>query len=244
MRITFLGSGDAFGSGGRFHTCMLVEAGARRVLLDCGASSITAIQQRGVETNAIGAIVLSHLHGDHFGGLPYLLMDAHFIRKRTAPLFVAGPPGTSARIPEMMRALYPGSWEMAWAYPIELVELQPMRPWTFGDMTVTPHVVRHESGAPPFALRIEYRGTAFAYSGDTEWTDTLADVARGTDLLICECYSHAQRVPYHLDLPTLVAHRAALETKRLILTHLGPAMLAHRDALPFEYASDGMTVTL
>lgn len=244
MRITFLGTGDAFGSGGRFHTCIFVEAGADQFLVDCGASAITALQQRGVDTAAIGTIFLSHLHGDHFGGLPYVIMDAHFVRKRTAPLLVAGPPGTSARIVAMMNALYPGAWAEGWRFPLEIVELAPGQPRAFGATTVTPYLVQHESGAPPFALRFERDGKAFAFSGDTEWTDALTDAARGTDLMICECNSYDRKIRYHTDLPTLVAHRAALDTKRLIITHLGPAMLAHRGALPFEHADDGMVVTL
>jgi ribonuclease BN (tRNA processing enzyme) len=244
MRITFLGSGDAFASGGRFHTCLLVETGADGFLVDCGASAITAIQQRGVDTNGIGTIFLSHLHGDHFGGLPYVILDAHFVRKRAAPLLIAGPPGTRTRTQAMMDALYPGAWAEGWRFPLQIVELAPGEPRPFGAVTVTPFLVRHESGAPPFALRFEGGGKTFAFSGDTEWTDSLADAARGTDLMICECNSYDRKIPYHTDLPTLVAHRGALDTKRLIVTHLGPAMLAHRGTLPFEHADDGMVVTL
>lgn len=244
MRITFLGSGDAFASGGRFHTCLFVEAGEDVFLVDCGASAITAIQQRGVDTNAIGTVFLTHLHGDHFGGLPYLILDAHFVRRRATPLRLAGPPGTRARIEAMMDALYPGAWAEGFRFPLEIVELTVGEPRGFGGVTVTPYLVRHESGAPPYALRFERRGTAFAFSGDTEWTDALADAARGTDLMICECNSYDRKIPYHTDLPTLVAHRGALDTKRLIVTHLGPAMLAHRATLPFEHADDGMVVTL
>jgi ribonuclease BN (tRNA processing enzyme) len=244
LRLTFLGTGDAFGSGGRFHTCILVEGESSAFLVDCGASAVTALQQRAVDTNAIGTVFLSHLHGDHFGGLPYVIMDAHFLRRRTAPLVVAGPPGTRARMLAMMEALYPGAWAAGWRFPLEIAELAPARRWTRGETAVTPYVVEHESGAPAFALRFECGGKVFAYSGDTEWTGTLVEAARGTDLMICECNSYDRKIRYHTDLPTLMAHRPELETKRLIMTHLGPAMLAHRGALPFEHAEDGMVVTL
>src|SRR5579864_4417433 len=70
MRLEFLGSGDAFGSGGRFNTCFRLERAGGDVLIDCGASSLIAMRQRGVDPNAIALVVISHLHGDHFGGLP------------------------------------------------------------------------------------------------------------------------------------------------------------------------------
>jgi len=98
MRLTIIGSGDAFGSGGRFNTCFMVEAGERKVLLDCGASSLPALKARGVEPNSIDGVILSHLHGDHFGALPFLLLDWQHHAKRERPLTIVGPPGTKARL--------------------------------------------------------------------------------------------------------------------------------------------------
>ena len=95
MRLTFLGSGDAFGSGGRFNTCFhLQRASHGNVLVDCGASSMVAIRKWGVDPNAISTVLVTHLHGDHFAGLPFFLLDAQLISRRTAPLLLAGPRGT------------------------------------------------------------------------------------------------------------------------------------------------------
>ena len=69
MRVKFLGAGDAFGSGGRLNTCLLVDRGESSFLIDCGASVMIAIRRFGVNPNTISTIILSHLHGDHFGGL-------------------------------------------------------------------------------------------------------------------------------------------------------------------------------
>jgi ribonuclease BN (tRNA processing enzyme) len=102
MRLTIVGSGDAFGSGGRFNTCFMLEAQGRVVLMDFGASSLVALRAQGHDPNRIDAIVLSHLHGDHFGGVPFLLLDAQFLSRRTHPLVIAGPPGTRERIDAAM----------------------------------------------------------------------------------------------------------------------------------------------
>src|SRR5262245_11922190 len=98
MRLTFLGSGDAFVSGGRFNTWMLVEPTVTRFLIACGASSLIAMKRLGVAPNDIDTILVSHLHGDHFGGLPFLILDAQFFSKRSTPLTVAGPPGLRERL--------------------------------------------------------------------------------------------------------------------------------------------------
>src|SRR5919204_495218 len=104
----FLGSGDAFGSGGRLQACISVRSEQAHVLLDCGASSLVAMKRLGVEPNSVDAVVLTHLHGDHFGGIPFLVLDGQFSR-RERPLLVAGPPGTRERVVQAMEVLFPGS---------------------------------------------------------------------------------------------------------------------------------------
>jgi ribonuclease BN (tRNA processing enzyme) len=95
MRLKFLGSGDAFGSGGRLNTCFLVNHGEAGFLIDCGASAMISIRRFGVDPNQIGVIVLSHLHADHFGGVPFFILDAQLVSRRTRPLIIAGPKGLS-----------------------------------------------------------------------------------------------------------------------------------------------------
>ena len=110
MRLQFLGSGDAFGSGGRFNTCFHLERQAHgNVLIDCGASSMVAIRKWGVEPNAVSTVLVSHLHGDHFAGLPFFLLDAQLVSRRTAPLLLAGPPGFEERLMIVMEAMFAGS---------------------------------------------------------------------------------------------------------------------------------------
>jgi ribonuclease BN (tRNA processing enzyme) len=92
MRLTIIGSGDAFGSGGRFNTCFFLETAKGKLLVDCGASSLVALKAQGLDPNEVDGIVLSHLHGDHFGALPFLLMDAQFLMRRERPLLIAISP--------------------------------------------------------------------------------------------------------------------------------------------------------
>lgn len=242
VEIRFLGSGDAFGSGGRFHTCFLVTAGSARFLIDCGASSLIAMRRFGVDPNVVSTILLSHLHGDHFAGVPFFLLDAQFVSKRTHPLVIAGPPGTTKRMGEVREVLFPGSSAATLPLPLDMVEMEPQVSRRLGEITVTPYPVQHPSGAPPFALRIDCAGNVIAYTGDTEWTDTLIPAAQGADLLIAEAYTFERKVKFHMDLQTLLARRRDLGAKRVILTHLGPDVLGRLGTLPCEYAEDGKIV--
>src|SRR5437763_2124944 len=111
MRLTVIGCGDAFGSGGRFNTCFMIETG-RTFLLDCGASTPVAMRARAIDPNTIDGVVLSHLHGDHFGGLPFLLLDAQLPSRRDRPFVIAGPPGTRERINAALEVFFPRSTSM------------------------------------------------------------------------------------------------------------------------------------
>lgn len=242
--LTFLGTGDPLGSGGRFQTCFHVAAPSGRFLIDCGATSMVAMKRHGIDRNAIEAILVTHLHGDHIGGIPYVVLDAQHVSKRTAPLTIAGPPGIEARLRELMDVTFPGLADVDQRFELRFVELEERRSTPVGPAEVTPFEVVHACGAPPYALRVEVDGRTIAYSGDTEWTDALVEVSRGADLFVCECYSHEKRIPNHLDYRTLRSHREELACDRLLLTHMTEGMLSQLPEVEEEGAADGMRVTV
>lgn len=245
VTITFAGSGDAFGSGGRFQACIhLRQSGAvRPVLLDCGATSVTALKRCGLAPGEIGAVFVSHLHGDHFGGLPFLILDGQF-SYRTDPLTIVGPPGTEGRLRAAMECMFPGSSTVQRRFPVRVIELEPGSAARVADTEVAAWAADHPSGAPALSLRLAMGGKVIAYTGDTAWTDALPEVAAGADLLIAEAYYRDKAVPYHLRLADLEKHRPELASRRTILTHMSADMLAQVEQLGYESASDGLILRI
>src|SRR6184192_1969787 len=206
MRLQFLGSGDAFGSGGRFNTCFhLTRQQHGNLLIDCGASSMVAIRKWGVDPNAISTVLVSHLHGDHFAGLPFFLLDAQLISRRTTPLTLAGPPGFCETV---MEAMFTGSTKVERKHQLDIRELALHERVELNDLAVTPYLMKHFSGAPSYALRIETEGKVLTYSGDTEWVEELIPAGRDADLFICEAYFFDKVMKYHIDYSTLTKHLA------------------------------------
>jgi ribonuclease BN (tRNA processing enzyme) len=244
VKLTVLGCGDAFGSGGRLQTCFHISAAAGSFLIDCGATALIAMRRFGVNSNAVRTVFLTHLHGDHFGGLPYFLVDARLQSKRTGPLTVAGPPGTARRLGEAMEALYPGSTTRAVKFVTEIVELEAGHRAEVNGVVVTPFEANHRCGSQPFALRTECDGRVVAYSGDGAWSEGLVAAGRHADLFIAEAYNFSPGIPDHLDYTTLKAHLDAIAPKRLILTHMAPDMLARRTDIAEQSAEDGMEIEL
>jgi ribonuclease BN (tRNA processing enzyme) len=244
MRVRFVGSGDAFGSGGRWQTCIQVSGEGQVLLVDCGATSLVALKAAGLDPNAVDAVAVTHLHGDHFGGLPFLILDGQFSRRRS-PLLIAGPPGIRTRLTEAMEALFPGSSQVPRRFGVQITELRTDgEPAALGAATVRGWEVEHACGAPPLALRVELAGRSFAYSGDTQWTPALADAAREADLFAAEAYTFDRPVRYHLDYLTLRAHLGEIGARRTVLTHMSAAMLARLADAETAAAHDGMTVDL
>lgn len=243
MRVRFIGSGDAFGSGGRMQPCFLVETDDGSCLMDCGASSLIALKAASIDPHSIETVLVSHVHGDHYGGLPFLILDGQF-RRRTLPLRIVGPPGIRERTLQAMELFFHGSSHTKQKFAIDFVALEDGTPVSVGPFRVTPFDVVHACGAPPFALRVEHEGRIVAYSGDTEWTDRLVDAAAGADLFICESYFYEKRIPYHLTYASLMEHRDELDCKRIILTHMSADMLQHLDDVELETAHDGLQIDL
>ena len=242
--VQFLGSGDAFGSGGRAQTCIYVDCPDFRFLIDCGASGLISMKRWGVSPSAVDAILITHLHGDHFGGIPFFILDAQLIDRRTRPLVIAGPPGLESRIFAAMEIFFPGSSKIQQKFPYKFIVLENEASINIGPLTVKAFHVIHPSGDPSLSIRVCYGDKTIAYSGDTEWTNALVSAAKGADLFICEAYFFDKKVKFHMDYSTLMQHRSELDFRRLVVTHMSDDMLAKIQLVEAETAEDGKKILL
>jgi ribonuclease BN (tRNA processing enzyme) len=224
-----------------------VRSRASTFLIDCGVTTLIGMRRLGFQPNDINTIFVSHLHGDHFGGLPWFLVDALYVSNRTRPLIVTGPKGIEARFLTAAEALYPNITTTKRGFELSFVEYEEQVPLEVGGVTVMPFEVRHPSGAPPYALRFAIDGKVVAFTGDTGWVDVLCEVAQGADLFISECFQYDVVLPIHLDYATIDANYRRLGAKRVLLTHMGEAMLANIgkvDPARYLLAEDGMAFDL
>ena len=172
MRLTVIGSGDAFGSGGRLQTCFHVDAGDTIFLVDCGASALIGMHREGLDPHAVDTIFISHLHGDHFSGLVWWKIHAHHTIRRTRPLTIAGPVGLKSALHQACEVLFPGSSHVNPGSNLTYIEFEADTP-----IDVTAPASRplraNIPPAPSLRLALERDGKVLSYSGDTEWVDAL-----------------------------------------------------------------------
>jgi ribonuclease BN (tRNA processing enzyme) len=243
MRLTVIGCGDAFGAGGSLQTSFHVRSPAATVLVDCGVTTLIGMRRLGLTPNDIDTVFVSHLHGDHFGGLPFFILHADHVPERDKPLLVVGPQTTRTRLAAVMEALYPGSSTKERRFEIRVEEYEVDKEWRSGPISVVAYRANHHSGeGPSCALRVTCGGKTIAYSGDGAWSDGLKAAAKGADLFIAECSYLEKDVGGHMSFKTLTAHLDEIRPKRLVLTHMSDDMLARLDGIAFETAQDGKTI--
>jgi ribonuclease BN (tRNA processing enzyme) len=247
MRLTVIGCSDAFSSGGRFHSCYLLDTAHGRLMLDCGANSPLALKRAGIELASIDAIVISHCHGDHFGGVPFLFLDRMFVERGPKPVEVLGPSGVERRTTELFEALYPSLSSFPKDFEILYRELEPGNPSSWRGIQLSAYEVDHYSGSPSLALSISDGAKRFAFSGDSAWCAGVIEAGRGVDLYLIECTTFGTKTAVHLDYLTLAEKFETIGAKRYLLTHMSPEMLGAADKIDTSrciLAEDGLSVVL
>lgn len=246
MQVTFVGTSDAFGAGGRRQAGIFVATAAGGgMLLDCAPTTGTGLVALGIERDRIDAIAISHFHADHFAGLPQFLLAAIYEDRRRHPLTIAGPRGVEARVRAAADAVGHSMTGRELPFDLRYVEFAAGAGVDLGLARLTAFETLHDPAACPHGLRVEADGRTLVYSGDTGWFDALPECARGADLFVCECTFHGPSpVAEHLSYATIAERRSAFACDRLLLTHLGTDMSERRGRLELETADDGLEIRL
>ncbi len=244
VEVRFLGTGDAFGSGGKRQAAIFVRTLGSRLglLLDAGPGCHAALRAEGLTSGDLGAVVLSHFHGDHYGGIPFLELDA-MRSGRTEPLRVISPPGAPERLATLRECLYRDlpirfEEEITEALPGETIGL----PAALGGGAARALAARHQPEAWAFSWKLDLGGRTVVYSGDTGFSDELISESAGVDLLIHECTS-LEALPGHTSHRELEEAASRITARRVLLVHTGDDVLGAA-GLAFERAHDGLRVVV
>jgi ribonuclease BN (tRNA processing enzyme) len=242
--IVFIGTGDAFGSGGRRNSAILVREAGRTLLLDCGPTTAGGLKQSGIDPREIDVIAISHFHGDHVAGIPFLLLDYVYEGRRSKPLSIWGPPTIRERVERITSALEFGA-ERERSYRLDYGEFALGKPFDVDGFRITPLEAHHAVSTHPHMLRVETGGRSLLFSGDTGWHEALPEKVADADLFICECvFVEPGSYSLHLSVRELEAHRRRFRCGKIRLTHLGSEVLEDLDRVPFDLADDGMRISL
>jgi ribonuclease BN (tRNA processing enzyme) len=247
MRITVLGKSPAWQDAGGACSGYLVEAGDRRLLLDCG-NGVFGKLRAACDFTDVGAVVISHLHADHFIDLvpyAYALAYSHQARAKGSRPALYAPPGARETLRRVTSA-----WDAAELVEqaFELHEYDPASELALGPLRLRFHEVPHFIRTHAVQLRED--GRSFTYGADCAPNDAIVAFARGTDLLMLEAtleQPEEDQPRGHLTPAEAGEHARRAGARRLVLTHIS----ADHDAswacaegertfgAPVELASEG-----
>ena len=190
MRVYLLGTGGPELTPQRFGAATLVQAGDQLLLFDTGRGAFQRLYESGVHITGITNIFFTHLHSDHIEGLPELWMTGWFLLGRDHPLHLYGPAGTQQMADGMLQ-MYThdvntrmGASAAENMKHIDVTEFSAGTVYEKDGVQVMAFPVEHQDGNPAFGFRIAYHGRVVVLSGDTTYTQSLVDNARGADVLV------------------------------------------------------------
>ena len=237
LSITFIGVGNAFAAGGTCWNGFLVN---RTILFETPPQVLMSVQLAGVNPNDIETVVISHHHGDHFYGLPMLMLWWKWMG-RVKPVRIVGPPGTERITRDIARETFPWLFELT--YEMEWIEASPGHVIDFPGMRIDPIEMVHDDTLNIcLGFASEIGGHRLGYTGDTVYCPGVEQLARWSEILVSECASVSGN-PVHMDLTTDIPKVRALlpEGAHLILTHMDPAVAASGPIPGITIAEDQKT---
>lgn len=245
VTVTLLGTGDAFASFGRSQSGYLIDAPGGRILMEAGPGLLPALKTNGIAPDSFDLLLISHLHGDHFGGLPFLFLDYMWETPRKRVLTIAGPPRLEERTWLLMRTMFPHFELDKIKRKLKFVVLEPGSSTRLGKFKVRAIRSPHTKPEISLSLRIDGGGKSIVFSGDSGWNDELVELSAGADLFLCECtYYESTELNFHLNYPLLAANRGKFKVRRMVLTHLGREVLSRADEIALEMGYDGMKIEI
>ena len=221
LEFAFIGTGNAWVAEGQCWNGFLVN---NKYLFETPPTAMMALQKMGTALNDIEAVLLSHHHGDHFLGLPFLLLHWKYFG-RTKPLDIIGPPETELIAHMVSDRTYSNIFDTK--YNLNWVVAEPGKRIQSGELSIEPVEVKHDPGLIlSLGYACELGGRRFGYTGDSAMCDGVMDLARRSEVLVAECASRDKNLSVHMnfvdDMPVL---RAVMKPDaHLLLTHTEGAM--------------------
>jgi len=242
--IQFLGTGNAFNTDGRgTQSILFAPEAASPFLVDLGPTSVQAMVRFDVDRRKIDRLFLTHLHGDHTAGWPFLLLNMVVLDRRTRPFDVYGPVGTRSALEGLAGICFQDALERQ-SFDVRYHEL-PVEPQEGiqGRQGMQFDILPMEHHSSSIGYRFHLDGNSIGVTGDTGWCDSLEQLAAGCDVLIVECTSVQPEARTHLCLDEIRAARTRLGDVQVLLIHLTDAVAEDlaRDPVPNLLATyDGM----
>ena len=238
FRVTLLGTGSPAPVMRRFGPGVLVQAGGKTLLIDCGRGTTQRLMQSGLRLGQVDALFLTHLHSDHIVGIPDLWLtgwlEANYAQRK-GPFVVYGPAGTQGMMDGLVKAY---DWDIQARIADQdlkpaniravVSEFKPGVIYEQGGVKVTAIEVDHgELLKPAFGFRVDYDGRSVTISGDTRFSENLIDKGMGTDLLIHQVAAVQEALLASPVFKVILSHHTRPEEAGTVFNRVKPKLAVY-----------------
>lgn len=218
LDLTFIGSGNAFAPT-RYWSSFLANG---RYLFDAPPTLLPHLKKLGIDGGNIEAVFISHFHGDHYFGLPFLLLEFAELSPRNKDMTIVGPPGIAKRVQSVTDLAFSNVFRKDRGYHLSFAEAKDKKGGDIAGCSYIARKVEHVPNLEAFGYRVELDGYTIAYSGDTVMCDALVPLAEGADVFVVECSCWGDQCGPHLSPKDIMTLRKEISpSTTFILTHIG-----------------------
>lgn len=238
FRVTLLGTGSPAPLMRRFGPGVLIQAGGKTLLIDCGRGTTQRLLQSGLRLGQVDAVFLTHLHSDHVVGIPDLWLtgwlEASYAQRKGA-FVIYGPTGTQALMDGLTSAY---QWDIKAriadqnlspaSVATQVTEFRQGVIYDQGGVKVTAIEVDHgELLQPAFGFRVDYAGRSVTVSGDTRFSENLIRQAKDTDLLIHQVAAARDELLAIPAFKAILAHHTQPSEAGTVFTRVKPKLAVY-----------------
>jgi ribonuclease BN (tRNA processing enzyme) len=219
VEVSFLGSANAFAAEGRYWSSFIVDG---KYQFDAPPTLLPQLKRLGVSLPDIEVIFITHFHGDHFVGLPFLLLEYTYMSPRTTDLYIVGPPGCEAVLEDFANRVYPNIIKDA-GYKRIYVDADPTKEQRAGSVTFTSFPMNHvkKDGLHALGYRVKIGDKTISYTGDTMFCEETIPLGDGADVFVVDCTYPEGGGPEHMGFEDIKVIRGRISPETtMILTHL------------------------
>ena len=237
QEVFILGSGNAFNIDKRGHTAFLLD---KKFLIDCGATTLYKIQEFNIDLTSLKYVLITHFHGDHFAGLPFVLIYLKYILHRSEPIKIVGPIGLKENYQQLMNLTYP---DMEFPFLVQLQELQKQEEIFLENYQIKAYPITHKTES--IGYRIEDAQHSFAFTGDTILNEEVFTLMEGVDVGIVELslWDNPDNKVMHVSLEELIRLRGKIHAKRLYFNHITDSLTKEVLKLSKNYPGFGIPLS-
>lgn len=212
--LFILGSGNAFNINARGHTAFLLD---QKILIDCGPTILLKTQEFRIDLSSLKYILITHYHGDHFAGIPFLLIYFKYILHRKEKLTIMGPEGLNIHFNKIMEVTYPN---MEFDFEIEFIELNKNDEIFCNPYIIKSYPITHKEES--IGYRIVDNKHSFAFTGDTILNEEVFILMDAVDIGIIELslWDNPNQEISHVSLQELISLRDKINVKHLFFNHI------------------------